>query len=40
VRAAIGERVDARLTFARAFNRLPDEDRRYQVHFMLVAEFM
>lgn len=40
VRAAIGERVDARLTFARAFNRLPDEDRRYEVHLMLVAEFL
>lgn len=40
IRTTIGERVDARLTFARAFNRLPAVDHRYEVLFQLVAEFM
>lgn len=39
VRAALGERVDARLTYARAFNRVPGEDGRHELHFMLVAQF-
>lgn len=40
VRATVGERVDARLTFARAFNDLPNADHRYELHFQLVAEFL
>ena len=33
----IGKRTTARITFARALDRVPDESRRYQVHFQLAV---